>query len=75
MAMISLVLLMARPVLMEPGLLAHEERAMAIILDNSLSMGYREERGERYGLAKKAVKEVMENFKRTSRHPSNRVLS
>ena len=62
MAMICLVLLMARPVLMEPGLLAHEERAMAIILDNSLSMGYREERGERYGLAKKAVKEVMENF-------------
>ncbi|HVP77196.1 MAG TPA: BatA and WFA domain-containing protein [Thermodesulfobacteriota bacterium] len=61
-AMISLVLLMARPVLTEPGLLAQEERAMAIILDNSLSMAYREERGERYDLAKKAVKEVMEKF-------------
>lgn len=63
LAVISLVFLMARPVLMEPGLLAQEESAKAIILDNSLSMGYREEKGERYDLAKKAVKEVMENFK------------
>jgi hypothetical protein len=62
LAIISLVFLMARPVLTKPGLLAQEERAMAIILDNSLSMAYREERGERYDLAKKAVKEVMENF-------------
>jgi hypothetical protein len=62
LAIMSLVFLMARPVLTEPGLLAHEERAMAIILDNSLSMAYREERGERYDLAKKAVKEVMEKF-------------
>ena len=59
-AMISLVLLMARPVLTEPGILVQEEKAMAIILDNSLSMAYREDGGERYDLAKKAVKEVIE---------------
>jgi len=60
--MISLVLLMARPVLTEPGILVQEEKAMAIILDNSLSMAYLEDGGERYDLAKKAVKEVMEGF-------------
>ncbi|MCJ7786501.1 MAG: BatA and WFA domain-containing protein [Desulfobacterales bacterium] len=63
LAILSLVFLMARPVWMEPGLLAQEESAKAIILDNSLSMGYREESGERYALAKKAVNEVMDNFK------------
>jgi hypothetical protein len=59
----SLVFLMARPVLTEPGFLAQEESAKVIILDNSLSMAYREERGERYDLAKKAVKEVLDNSK------------
>src|SRR5512147_262686 len=63
LAIVSLVFLMARPVLTTPGLLAQGERAMVIVLDNSLSMAYREERGERYDVAKKAVKEVMENFK------------
>jgi hypothetical protein len=63
LAIMSLVFLMARPVLTEPGFLAQEEGAKVIILDNSLSMGYREERGERYDLAVKAVKEVLENFK------------
>ena len=62
LAIMSLVFLMSRPVLTEPGLLAKQERAMVIILYNSLSMAYREERGERYDLAKKAVKEVLENF-------------
>src|SRR5512143_3396488 len=61
-AIISLVLLMARPVVTEPGIFAQKEKAMAIILDNSLSMAYRDERGERYDLAKKAVREVMEKF-------------
>ncbi len=59
----SLVFLTARPVLMEPGLFAQEDSVRVIILDNSLSMAYREERGERYDLAKKAVGEVLENFK------------
>ncbi len=63
LAIMSLVFLMARPVLTEPGFPAPEESARLIILDNSLSMGYREERGERYDLAKKGVKEAMENFR------------
>ena len=63
LAIMSLVFLMARPVLMEPGLLAQEESGKVIILDNSLSMAYREERGERYDLARKAATEVVENFK------------
>jgi hypothetical protein len=63
LAIMSLVFIMARPVLMEPGLLAQEESGKAIILDNSLSMAYREERGQRYDLARKAAKEVVENFK------------
>jgi hypothetical protein len=63
LAIMILALLMARPVLTKPGFPAPEESAQLIILDNSLSMGYREERGERYDLAKKAVKEVVENFK------------
>jgi hypothetical protein len=62
LAILSLVFLMARPVLTDPGLLAQEEQAMVIILDNSLSMAFRDKRGERFDLAKKAVKEVMENF-------------
>jgi hypothetical protein len=33
-----------------------------LILDNSLSMGYREERGERYQTAKRAAKEALEGF-------------
>ena len=34
-----------------------------MILDNSLSMGYREERGERYDLAKKAAQKIMQGLK------------
>ena len=63
LAIMSLVFLMARPVLTEPGLLTPQQKGMVMILDNSLSMTYREERGERYDLAKKAAKEVMENFR------------
>ena len=61
LAVVSLVLLMARPVTMPRGLLAMTEGGVkAFILDNSLSMGYREERGERYALAKKAAKEIIQ---------------
>jgi hypothetical protein len=63
LAIMSLVFIMARPVLMEPSLLAQEDSRKVIILDNSLSMAYREGRGERYDLARKAVKELVENFK------------
>ncbi len=59
----GLVFLMARPVLVRKGLLTMgNEAAKAVILDNSLSMGYREDHGTRYDLAKKAVKEMIERI-------------
>jgi len=65
LAVMSLVFLMARPVLTQQGLLASGFRgAKIIILDNSLSMGYREENGEgRFQIAKKAAEEVIKDLK------------
>jgi hypothetical protein len=61
LAVLSLVLIMARPVLTGPGFLGKgSEEAKIIILDNSLSMGYREDGGERFALAKKAAGEIIE---------------
>jgi hypothetical protein len=58
------VLLIARPVLSRHGLMAlGGEGAHIVILDNSLSMGFQEERGERFILAKKAAKEIIEKLK------------
>jgi len=63
LAVLSLVFMMARPVFTRTGLASFGGGgAKAIILDNSLSMGFREERGERYDLAKKATKEAMKGF-------------
>jgi hypothetical protein len=56
MAILSLVFIMARPVLTREGLLALGEGGSKIVmLDNSLSMGFREERGIRFDIAKKAA--------------------
>ena len=64
LAVMSLVLMMARPVLTRQSLLATVDSGNKIlILDNSLSMGYREERGERYDLARRAAKDVLEGLK------------
>ena len=64
LAVMTLVLMMARPVLTRQSLLATVDSGNKIlILDNSLSMGYREERGERYDLAKRAAKEVLEGLR------------
>src|SRR4030042_4328088 len=64
LAVMSLAFLMARPVLIRPGLLAlGNEGPKVLILDNSLSMGYREESGERYDIAKKAAKELIKSLK------------
>ena len=61
LAVLSLVLLMARPVLTRPGFLAKAgETVKVILLDNSLSMGYQEDRGERFDLARRAAKEIIE---------------
>lgn len=63
LAVLSLVFIMARPILMSRGFAALPSGgAKVVILDNSLSMGYREERGERYHLAKQAAREALEGF-------------
>ena len=63
MAVAILVILMARPVVLRSEALAFlKEGAKVVILDNSLSMGYREDRGERYALAKRAVREALAGF-------------
>ena len=64
LAVMILVLMMARPVMTRQSLLSPADSgAKILILDNSLSMGYREERGERYELAKRAAKEVLEGLR------------
>src|SRR5512139_2208658 len=65
LAVMSLVFLVARPVLTQRGLLASGIRgAKVIILDNSLSMGYREENGgDRFDIAKKAAEEVIKGLR------------
>jgi len=63
LAVLGIVFMMARPLLTHPGIAAlRSEGTKVIILDNSLSMGFREQRGERYDLAKKAAKEALMGF-------------
>jgi hypothetical protein len=63
LAVLGIVFMMARPLLTHPGIAAlRSEGAKVIILDNSLSMGFREQGGERYDLAKKAAKEALIGF-------------
>jgi hypothetical protein len=58
-----IVFMMARPVLTRPGIAGLQTGgAKVIILDNSLSMGFREQGGERFDLAKKAAKEALKGF-------------
>jgi hypothetical protein len=63
LAVATMVFMMARPVLVRPGIAAFlEEGARVLIFDNSFSMGYREDRGQRYEIAKKAVQETLKEF-------------
>ncbi len=63
LAVMGFIFMMARPVLIRPGLAAlRSTGARAVIFDNSLSMGFQEDRGERFQLAKKAVREALEGF-------------
>ena len=63
LTVLVIAFMMARPVLTRPGIAGlRSGGAKVIILDNSLSMGFREERGERYSLAKKAAKEALKGF-------------
>ena len=59
----TLVFMIARPVLIRQGFAAlRSAGAKVVLLDNSLSMGFREERGERYDLAKRAAREALKGF-------------
>lgn len=63
LAIATIVFMMARPVLVRPGsagLLSGG--AKVLILDNSLSMGYQADKGQRYDDAKNAAKEALEGF-------------
>ena len=52
LAVLCLALLIARPVWLFPGVFSSgQEGAKVLILDNSMSMGFREDRGERFELA------------------------
>ncbi len=63
LAVVTLVFLIARPILIQPGLLAMSgEGATVVLLDNSASMGYRDEGGERFEAAKRAGKEILRNL-------------
>jgi hypothetical protein len=63
LAVLGIVFMMARPVLTRVGIAGlRSEGAEVIILDNSLSMGFREQGGERYALVKKAAKEALKDF-------------
>lgn len=64
LTVITLVFLMARPLLTEPGFLhVREDAPTLVILDNSMSMGYREDQGTRYDIAKKAAREIIGRLK------------
>ena len=63
LAVALIVLLMARPVLVRTGFASLlKGGAKVLILDNSLSMGYLEDRGQRYEVAKAAAKEALKGF-------------
>ena len=63
LAVIIIVFLIARPVLVRTGFAALlKNGAKVLILDNSMSMGFIEDTGRRYDVAKKAAKEAVEGF-------------
>jgi hypothetical protein len=63
LAVATIVFMMARPVLLRPGIAALlSDGARVLVLDNSLSMAYQENRGLRYDVAKRAAKEALEGF-------------
>ena len=64
LAVMSLALLIARPVWLFPGVFSSgEEGAKVLILDNSLSMGYQEDRGERFELARNHARDILKTLK------------
>jgi hypothetical protein len=63
MAVAALVVIAARPLLVRPGLLAMGEGgAKVLILDNSVSMGYRDAQGQRFERAKQAARQIINSL-------------
>jgi hypothetical protein len=63
LAVICLALLIARPVWLFSGVFSSgQEGAKVLILDNSMSMGFREDRGERFDLAKAHGRDILKNL-------------
>jgi hypothetical protein len=63
LAVVTLVVLAARPVLLKGSPAAYTNAGVRlIILDNSLSMGYRDDSGVRFDLAKSAAREMIQGF-------------
>ena len=63
MAVAALVVIAARPMLVRPGLLVMGEGgAKVLILDNSVSMGYRDTQGQRFERAKQAARQIINSL-------------
>ncbi len=59
-AIAALVIMAARPMLVRPGLLAvGEGGAKVLLIDNSVSMGYKDAQGQRYEHAKDAARHII----------------
>jgi hypothetical protein len=59
-AIAALVIMAARPMLVRPGLLAvGEGGAKVLLIDNSVSMGYKDAQGQRYERAKEAARHII----------------
>jgi hypothetical protein len=64
LAILCLVIIMARPVLTRKGILAlGEGGAKVVMLDNSMSMNFKEEKESRYDIARKAAQQIIEALK------------
>jgi len=64
LAVMSLALLIARPVWLFSGVFSSgQEGAKVLILDNSMSMGFREDRGERFELAKAHGRDILKSLR------------
>jgi hypothetical protein len=66
-AIAALVIMAARPMLVRPGLLAvGEGGAKVLLIDNSVSMGYKDAQGQRYERAKEAVRHIINGLSPTA---------
>ncbi|RJQ49003.1 MAG: VWA domain-containing protein [Desulfobacteraceae bacterium] len=64
LAVASIALMMAQPVFVRAGFgTLLKDGAQVLILDNSLSMSFSEDRGRRFDMAKKAAREALEGFR------------